>query len=388
MKYWRGYLVAGLLAALTWALTQFAASHQTLVDMVYPYITRTVQTALADWTAGASFCLWQVLVILLVAFGLASIVLTIVFKWNVVQLAGWLLAAAMGLWTVHTGIYGLNQYAGPLADDIRLEVTDYNVTELAEATTYFRDQANALALEIPRDADGNPDYPSFEELAEAAPQGYHTLTYDYSYSVFAGSDAPVKRLGWSDMYLSMGITGVTMPITGEAAVVDSLPSIALPFTMCHELAHRMCIANERDANLAAFLACNVHESVCFRYSANFMALRYCYNALASINTSTAKTAAQAIYDGINEALAKDLADYNHFFSSVRVDSAADLATSINDAYIKVSGDEDGVASYSRVSDLLVSWYIQEIYMPENKDETGFDPTDKNQVDLSQTPQGA
>ena len=36
LKYWRGYLVAALLAALTWALTEFAKAHTTLVDMIYP----------------------------------------------------------------------------------------------------------------------------------------------------------------------------------------------------------------------------------------------------------------------------------------------------------------------------------------------------------------
>ena len=33
----------------------------------------------------------------------------------------------------------------------------------------------------------------------------------------------------------------------------------VPFTMAHEMAHRMCIANERDANFAAYLACMVHS---------------------------------------------------------------------------------------------------------------------------------
>ena len=36
--------------------------------------------------------------------------------------------------------------------------------------------------------------------------------------------------------------------------------------------------------------------------------------------------------------------------------------------------------------LLISWYLQEIYLPAHKDEViTFDPMDKNQVDLTQTP---
>ncbi|MBE6976826.1 MAG: DUF3810 domain-containing protein [Ruminococcaceae bacterium] len=384
MKYWRGYLTAGILAALTWGIMEFAKAHTALVDMIYPYFTRLIQNTLADWSSGAGFCLWQVLAVLLVVVGIASIVLMIVFKWNFVQWLGWVLAGCTLIFTLHTGMYGLNSHAGPLADDIRLTVSDhpYTTTELVEATIYFRDMANTLATQVPRDEAGKPDYPSFQEMADIAGQGFQTLTYDYSYSVFAGSTAPVKELGWADMYTSMGITGVTMPLTGEAAVNPNIPVVSIPFTMCHEMAHRMCISYERDANLAAFLACRVHTDPVFQYSGYFMAFRYCYNALAGMGSSAAENAAKQIYNGINDELLADLADYRKFFAEHRDEDAANLANSVNDRYIKVSGDESGTASYSEVCNLLVSWHIQEIYLPAHQDEVKqFDPLDKNQVDL-------
>ena len=54
MKYWRGYLVAGILAVIAGSLTQFAEAHATLVDMIYPYMTRMVVGSLAEWSAGVS----------------------------------------------------------------------------------------------------------------------------------------------------------------------------------------------------------------------------------------------------------------------------------------------------------------------------------------------
>lgn len=384
MKYWRGYLTAAILAAITWALTEFCRTHSALVDLIYPYFTRLIQTTLADWSSGVSFCLWQVLVVLLVTVAVASIVLMIIFKWNFFQWLGWVLAGCTLIFTLHTGIYGLNNYAGPLADDIRLSVADetYTVTELSNATQYFRDMANELALQIPRTEDGKPDYPTFQEMAEAAGEGFETLTYQYSFSVFAGSTVPVKELGWADMYTSMGIAGVTMPLTGEAAVNPNIPVVSIPFTMCHEMSHRMCISLERDANLAAFLACRVHTDPVFQYSGYFMAFRYCYNALISVDSSAADHAASNIYAGINDALMADLQDYKAFYAANMDDDASDLANSVNDTYIKVSGDESGTASYGEVCDLLVSWHIQEIYLPAHQDEVQqFDPLDKNQVDL-------
>ena len=383
MKYWRGYITAAVVAAITWALMAFAKSHTILVDMVYPYATRLIQTSLADWTAGASFCLWQLIVVLLGVLVLASIVAMIILRWNFFQWLGWILAGACTLFFLHTGIYGLNSYAGPLADDIRLNVTEYTVTELAEATTYFRDLANALSTQVPRGSDGTADFPDFDTLAEMAGDGFDNLTYKKYMSVFAGSTVPVKKLGWADMYTSMGITGVTMPLTGEAAVNPQTPDAAIPFVMCHEMAHRMCIAPERDANLTGFLACDANSSPIFRYSGYFMAFRFCYNALAGVGTSTASAAAREIYQGIGTELMADLNYYREFFASRQNDTASSIANSANDTYIKVSGDESGVRSYGEVTDLLVSWYVQEIYLPAHKDEeVTFDPTDRNQVDLT------
>ena len=82
MKYWRGYLTAAILAAFTWVLIQMGQRYTTLVDMVYPYVIRTVQTFLAEWTGTVDFCLWQVLAVGLGVLILASVVLMVILKWH------------------------------------------------------------------------------------------------------------------------------------------------------------------------------------------------------------------------------------------------------------------------------------------------------------------
>ena len=384
MKYWRGFICAAIFAALTWALSAFSQAHTTLVDMIYPYSSRLIQTFLADWTSGVSFCMWQLIVVVLVVGLLASIVAMIVLRWNFVQWMGWVLAGCSLLYCLHTGIYGLNYYAGSIAEDILLEEMDYTVTELAEATDYYLQMANELSTQVPRYGDGTLNYPSFEELAEMAGESFENLTYRDHFPVFSGSTVPVKKLGWADLYTSMGISGFHMPITGEAAVNPQTPVVALPFTMCHEMCHRTCIAVEGDANMGAFLACEANSDPIFQYSGYFMAFRHCYNALVSVGTSTAQNAAANIYAKANELLRKDLTEYREYYTANQKPAATQIASTANDAYLKTSGDEDGVASYSRVADLLVSWYIQEIYLPQHQEEVEvFDPTDKNQVDLSE-----
>ena len=383
MKYWFGYLVAAIIGGLTWVLMQFGQRFSTLVDMVYPYVIRTLQDILAQWSGSVDFLLWQLLAVALAVVILASLVAVVASKKSLIGWGGWVLSALSLVYLLHTMFWGLNYYAGPLSDDIRMDVTQYTIEELADATKYYRDQANTLSQKVKRDGSGNLVYPDFDQLAQRAGMGFQRLVYDRSYPVFAGSTLPVKKLGWADMYTSMGITGVTFGLTGEAAVNPQIPQVLLPFTMCHEMSHRMCIASERDANFAAFLACSAHPDNEFEYSGYFMAFRYCYNSLASVRTTAAAQYTADLRNGISPQLQKDLDAYNAFFQAKQDQTATRIADTANDTYLRASGEASGIASYSQVCDLLVSWHIQEVVLPAiSVTESPFDPYDKNQVDVS------
>lgn len=383
MKYLRGYLTAGIFGAITWVLMAYGQRFSTLIDMVYPYVTRNLQNILAQWSSQVDFCLWQLLAVTLGVLVLCSIVLMIVLKWNAVQWAGWVLAVFSCIYCAHTALYGLNFYAGPISEDLRLDMSPYTLEELTEATEYYRNQANTLAAQMPRKSDGSVSFRTFEELADLAGDGFHTLTYEKHYPIFAGSTLPVKKLGWSDMYVSMGITGFTFALTGEAAVNPQAPDVSLPFTMCHEIAHRMSIANERDANFAAFLAASSNSDPQFQYSAYFMAYRYCISALATVTSPAAVEARSQVEAGVSDALRYDMAQYDSFYRTRKSETATKAGDAVNNTYLKTSGDSAGLNSYGEVCDLLVSWHVQEILLPSlAEEEDPFDPLDSTQVDLT------
>ena len=379
MKYWTGYITAGVIGAITWALMQLAERFTSLVDMVYPYISRTVMTFLADWSSGVDFCLWQVVVIAFIVVLIASIVLMIMMKWNPIRWLGWVLAVCSVVYFLNTLVFGLNYYAGSIADDIRMEMKDFNAIQLAKAAEYYREEANRLAVLVERDENGEVVFDEFEVLAEKAADGFDALVNEHHFPIFAGSTVPVKELGWSDMYTSMGITGFTLGLTGEAAVNPNIPALCLPFTMCHEMAHRMSIATESDANFAAFLACAANEDLQYQYSAYFMAYRYCYNALVSSGSHLSTDVAA----GACAQLKNDMSSYSEYFASRRDDKATKVADTVNDTYLKTSGDSAGIASYGNVCDLLYSWYYQEeIRANHIVKENPFNPFDETQVDLT------
>ena len=363
MKYWRGFLVAGIIAACTWGLNTFAQTHTTLVDMIFPYVSRMITGGTAEWSAAVSFCMWQALLIFAVLGICALLALGIVLRWNILQLSGWIAAVISLIVFLNTGIFGINNYAGPLADDIQLNVTNYEISELEDAAKYYLEEAIKAKNNIPTDAyvGAEVTFPDFETLAQQAENGFHSLVYEEKFSVFAGSMVPVKKLGWKGYYTGNSTTGVTVHLTGEAAVNPNVPGILLPYAICHEMAHRMSIASDRDANFSAFLACTHNEDPYFVYSGDVNAYRYCLKALQSFS-SEAATAAVGRLETIEKGqFSGEIAAIDGFYK--KTEDAADFRENVQ---------------------LLVSWYIQEIYLPAHVDEDApsFDPLDETQVDLN------
>lgn len=400
MKYWRGYLVAAILAAIAWALEGFAKAHKVLVDMIYPYISRLVLSSLADWTGTMDFTLWQVLLLALIAAGIVSIVLMILLRWNPIQWGGWVLAVISCIFMLNTVVYGLNEYASPLADDIRLEITDYTVSELNETTLFFRDKANELASTVQRNEKGQVDIGTFEEMAQLAGDGFRNMTYEEAISVFAGSTTPVKKQGW---FRSKGDTGIMIPLTGEACVNPSVPNAALPFAIGKEMAHRISIYSDADAGFASILAGMHHSDPRFQYAAYLMAYYYCYESLQAIPTSTAQACATETARGVNQKMQSDLEDCSKFFGDVvpaaNLRSAEPGARTVSQETTAAptdASDPSGAtdvpeettvtvtfSSYTSITDLLASWYVQTYIAPLHaEEEIVFDPFDPTQVDIS------
>ena len=361
MKYWRGYLVAAILAACTWGFREFAQTHSKLVDMVYPYVTRMVQNFMANWSLGVEFCLWQAILLALVAVAVASIVLMIIFKWNPIQWFGWIVAVASLILLLHTGIFGMNEFAGPLAEDIRLTQEECDEDMLKDAAVYYRDKANALSGKASDTAD-------LSKLNAQAENGFKTLVYEQYYSSFAGSTLPVKELEMAEFFTQRGEMGFTVAITGESAVNPETPAFMQPFAVCREMCYRMSIASQRDKHFGAFLACQANEDEAFQYAGFLMAYRYCLNALP-------ETVASTVHAQANSKVREDVAVWDEFVAPA-------------EALAAEKAEKEGLkdTTNAEIADLLTKWHYQEVVIPSiTEPEVEFDPMDETQVDLSGLP---
>lgn len=366
MRNLRGYFTAGIFAGLTWLLTKLAARYHEVIYSFFPFVSRTIMDFLAELSAKTSGCLWQTLVLLYLAVLVVTIGIMIFTKYNFFRWLGWVAASISVVAFLFMGIYGLNYYGDPVADSMLFQVDKYSVADLQEAAEYYQAKANELAGQVPRTGE-DLNFSDFDTLAAEAAQGFTTMTQKFS--AFGGTQVPVKKLGWADTYSKMGITGITIGITGEACVNPQTYPAALPLTMCHEMAHRKTIVREDDANFAAFLACDANGDVQFRYSGYFMAYIYCRNTLISANSG----AAASLRATESQELQHDIAAYSAYLKQFE-GKTQDKATAVNDKYLRSVGQEQGVTTYGNVTDLLVNWYLKN-WDPdlEKEEEPLFDP---------------
>lgn len=88
-----------------------------------------------------------------------------------------------------------------------------------------------------------------------------------------GAPAAAKAVRYPEWMRALHVAGMFMPFTGEALVDATRSPVAVPFTAAHELAHMLGVADEAEANFAAYEN-SIAYGGAFAYSARLWALRY------------------------------------------------------------------------------------------------------------------
>ena len=223
--------------------------------------------------------------------------------------------------------------------------------ELREVTAYFLQKANETAPLVERDADGVIAASDLSQLGKQAGAGYETLAK--TMDCFDGSTARVKTLLSSKWFGKTGTTGIFIAFTGESSISSTTFTASVPFTMCHEIGHRMAFARENEANFAAFLACEASEDARFAYSGYYTAFLYCYNALRKVDAA----AANEVWSGACDELRADCAAANSHYKKVEDQKVSQVTDKIYNSYLQTVGVESGRQSYGEVVDLLTAWYF-------------------------------
>ena len=344
-------LLSAIFLVLTVLLVLAAKYAPALVFSVYPAFSRKALSLISSVTSAIPLAVWEILAGLAVLWLLYTFVCIFTRRRSILcWLAGIVLAVCVGVF-VFVALWGLNHFGPSVGEELNLSVREYTKQELTQATKYYADQVNRLSAGVSRDTQGLSHFEDFDALAKKAGEGYDALAARYE--LFTGSHDPVKKLTTWRMFSQFGITGIFICFTAESCVNPDTYEVWLPFTMCHELAHRQTVAAEDGANFCAYLACMENSSPEFQYSGAIAAYVYCHNALYKADKMAAGEIWNTLADGVRADIQAANTHYAQYEGKVQ-----DAATKVNDTYLKAFSEESGVQSYGEAADLLIAWYLQ------------------------------
>ncbi len=240
---------------------------------------------------------------------------------------------------LYTACCGVNYYRRPFSGYLGLEVRDSSVEELTALCEYLTGKVNETvdtsSYSRSWKAEGQR---AMKALAERYPQleGYYPRP---------------KPLLIPWILSVQQLSGVYSPFTVEANYNRAMTDYNIPHAICHELSHLRGFMREDEANFIGYLACIGSDDPSFRYSGYLTGWVYAGNALAAQDME----AYMVLYAGLNEQTRAHLAANNAFWNRYE-GKVAEAANQMNDTYLKINSQSDGVKSYGRMVDLMLAYY--------------------------------
>ena len=137
----------------------------------------------------------------------------------------------------------------------------------------------------------------------------------------------------------------------EANYNGDITDYNIPFTLCHELAHLRGFMQEEEANFIAFLGCVNAKSTEFQYSGCLSAWIYAMNELNDRDVQRWSQIRRQLLAQADLDVRANSAFWQRYEGKV-----SGWSEKMNDAYLKANGQEDGVESYDRMVELVVTYY--------------------------------
>lgn len=265
---------------------------------------------------------------------------------------------------MYTLTCGINYYRLPFSVCANINTKEYSIEDLEKLCRILAEDLNEYSQYIDTDEDGffttdNIDIEKEASIAmEALSVKYPCLTDFYPNA---------KPVFFSKFMSYTGISGIYSPFTIEANYNNHMPDIEKPMTICHELSHLSGYMLEDEANFIGYLGCLESESYEFKYSGTYIAFIYASNAYFDYGDIDVYN---DIMNSLNPQVFKDMEHCSDYWYSDEVNieveiggeeiNMSDVSSQVNDNYLQMNGQSDGVRSYDHVTDLLLSYYSDQI----------------------------
>lgn len=248
----------------------------------------------------------------------------------------------IGLWIYFNLSWGLNYYRVPVRQYFKIPeqeivVSDYKalVKKYILITNALQVKASSIAFDRSK-AD--------HEISSYIQSDKRWNDY------FIKANLQVKNPLSSEFISYMLVGGYFNPFTHEAHVNSNLPLTSYPFTLAHELIHKMGVGFEDECNFMAFLYLRDVENSWYRYSAYLAITQYLLRDLYYIDSS----AFESIKEGLSEEVRLDLKkEQQHWAKYTSISSS--ISSVLYNIYLQSNNQPEGLKRYSQVSRLVYDW---------------------------------
>lgn len=160
-----------------------------------------------------------------------------------------------------------------------------------------------------------------------------------------------KPMLWSRGMSNVGVTGYMGPFFAEFNLNRELLCVEYPFTYAHELAHRLGIASEAEANLYAYLVCIRSGNPEIRFSGYFSLFGYVMSNARRLLPEDEYT---LLYSSMPPAVIELYREHLRYWREKYSPEIGTLQNKMYNFYLKSNRVASGTKNYSEVVGLLIS----------------------------------
>lgn len=235
---------------------------------------------------------------------------------------------------------GINYYGTPFSYESGLKAAGATESELIRLCQYLTVMVNQSVTDT-----------SYTEAWND--EGVKAMTnLKLQYPSLSGYYPKPKGLAVSAVLSIQHLSGFYSPFTIEANYNKDMTGYNIPHTICHELSHLRGFMREDEANFIGYLACINSEHPAYQYSGYLTGWIYAVNQLARENYYEYFL----LYEQLDERVVDDLTENSLFWDNYD-GKMAETASKVNDTYLKMNQQSEGIKSYGRFVDLMLAYYI-------------------------------
>ena len=373
--YWKAMTCGLILILILNIAARFHGFCDWYVEHIFPVWVNTYGRFSDLFSFSFGECLivvWLILVLIALVSGVLYIFLKGKERYRRYARKYYKLFLAVAVWAGLVYTLNCNILYNCSVIDFNLEAGDreYSNEELRILRNYLVQQINILSEKMERDQKDMVLYKG--DIGLEAKRAMNKLSDEYKR--LGGYYPDAKPLAGSRFMSLTSTTGIYFPFSLEANYNSEMYIKEYPSVICHEYAHLKGYIYEDEANFIAYLACIESDDIFFQYSGYLSVYLYVEDAYIEsvgddqyremlVSNQMVELNYLATFDYIqwlNEE-AEEAIYYTEDESLLDVDNMTQISWAATDASLKIYGVEDGIASYDRVTELLLQYYDGKLY---------------------------